>query len=273
MDIHCDCICNHDRETLFNNRNRDIIPKHEMEPEKGRGNMYSYHTRISYSESDEELKLTIPAMLNFFQDAAIFEAEDGSITMNYLKEKHLAWLLGSWQIVIERRPRLGEAVTVTTNPYEFKGFIGYRNFTLTTEKNEVLVKAASIWTLVDIQAMKPARTTPELLAGYDLSDKLDMEYAPRRIDVQGEGCEKEPFYIRRNQIDSNHHVNNAEYVNMAMEYLGDGKQVKQVRVEYKKPAYLHETVTPVVYEQEHKLQVKLNDRQQQTYAVVEFCYE
>ena len=70
--------------------------------------MYSFDTRISYSESDENLELTIPALLNFFQDAAIFEAEAGNITMDYLQERHLAWLLGSWQIVIERRPRLNE---------------------------------------------------------------------------------------------------------------------------------------------------------------------
>ena len=38
--------------------------------------MYSYNTRISFSESDEKLELKIPALLNFFQDAAIFEAED-----------------------------------------------------------------------------------------------------------------------------------------------------------------------------------------------------
>ena len=53
---------------------------------KGRFNMYSYNTRISFSESDEKLELKIPALLNFFQDAAIFEAEEGSINMEYGRE-------------------------------------------------------------------------------------------------------------------------------------------------------------------------------------------
>ena len=183
--------------------------------------MYSYNTRISFSESDEKLELKIPALLNFFQDAAIFEAEEGSINMEYLQERHLAWLLGSWQIVIERRPRLGERVIVSTTPYAFKGFIGYRNFTLTTESSEILAKAASIWTLVDIEKMRPARPSEEILAGYEIGPKLEMEYEPRRIDLAGEGTPREPFFIRQNQIDSNHHVNNEEYVNMAMEYLDE----------------------------------------------------
>ena len=235
--------------------------------------MYSYNTRISYSESDENLELTIPALLNFFQDAAIFEAEAGNITMGYLQERHLAWLLGSWQIVIERRPRLNEQVVVVTTPYAFKGFIGYRNFVLKTVEGEILAKAASIWTLVDIQKMKPARPSQEILEGYEISPKLDMEYAPRRIDLVGEGVAKEPFFIRKNQIDSNHHVNNAEYVNIAMEYLDVSAHVTQVRVEYKKPAYLHDTLIPVIYEQENKLQVQLTDEQHETVCIVEFSHE
>lgn len=235
--------------------------------------MYSFDTRISYSESDENLELTIPALLNFFQDAAIFEAEAGNITMDYLQERHLAWLLGSWQIVIERRPRLNEQVEVVTTPYEFKGFIGYRNFVLKTIEGEILAKAASIWTLVDIQKMKPARPSQEILDGYEISPKLDMEYASRRIDLVGEGVAKEPFFIRKNQIDSNHHVNNAEYVNIAMEYLDVSAHVTQVRVEYKKPAYLHDTLIPVIYEQENKLQVQLTDEQHETFCIVEFSHE
>lgn len=235
--------------------------------------MYSFDTRISYSESDENLELTIPALLNFFQDAAIFEAEAGNITMDYLQERHLAWLLGSWQIVIERRPRLNEQVEVVTTPYAFKGFIGYRNFVLKTMEGEILTKAASIWTLVDIQKMKPARPSQEILDGYEISPKLDMEYAPRRIDLVGEGVAKEPFFIRKNQIDSNHHVNNAEYVNIAMEYLDVSAHVTQVRVEYKKPAYLHDTLIPVIYEQENKLQVQLTDEQHETFCIVEFSHE
>ena len=235
--------------------------------------MYSYNTRISFSESDEKLELKIPALLNFFQDAAIFEAEEGSINMEYLQERHLAWLLGSWQIVIERRPRLGERVIVSTTPSAFKGSIGYRNFTLTTESGEILSKAASIWTLVDIEKMRPARPSEEILAGYEIGPKLEMEYDPRRIDLAGEGTPREPFFIRQNQIDSNHHVNNEEYVNMAMEYLDESWHVTQVRAEYKKPAYLHDTLIPVIYEQGNRMQIQLTNEQHETLCIVEFTHE
>ena len=54
--------------------------------------MYNYQIRVGYSTTDRTLKMTVPAILSCFQDAAIFEAENGSITMKYLKKHFLAWL-------------------------------------------------------------------------------------------------------------------------------------------------------------------------------------
>ena len=109
---------------------------------------------------------------------------------------------------------------------------------------------------------------------YRLCDNtLKMEYEPRRIDLTGEGTPREPFFIRQNQIDSNHHVNNEEYVNMAMEYLDESWHVTQVRAEYKKPAYLHDTLIPVIYEQGNRMQVQLTNEQHETLCIVEFTHE
>ena len=41
--------------------------------------------------------------------------------IDYLAEKHRAWLLSSWQIVVDRYPKLGERIVVSTWPYDFKG--------------------------------------------------------------------------------------------------------------------------------------------------------
>ena len=38
--------------------------------------------------------------------------------------------MSSWQIVIERRPVLGEPIRIATWPYEIKGIYGLRNFAM-----------------------------------------------------------------------------------------------------------------------------------------------
>ena len=105
-------------------------------------------------------------------------------------------------------------------------------------------------------------------------EKLDMEYAPRKIALIGDGEEKESLKIRRYQIDSNRHVNNVEYVKMAMEFLPykDDKcaRIKELRAEYKKAAHYGDVLTPVLHRFDDKLQVALNDEQAAPYAIVEF---
>ena len=237
--------------------------------------MYSYDIRVGYSSTAPDLKMTIPALLDCFQDAATFEAQEGTITMEYLGNRHLAWLLGSWQIVLLRRPKIGETIRITTMPYEFKSFLGYRNFTAKAQDGELLVKAASIWTLIDMEKLRPAKPTEEILSGYPLGERLDMEYAPRKILLLGEGKVEDKITIRRSQIDSNRHVNNVEYVKMAMEFLpfsddGAHKEIKLLRAEYKKAAHYGDILTPIVHQSEDKLQVALCNEGGEPDAIVEF---
>ncbi len=234
--------------------------------------MYTYEINAGYSIMDETLHMTIPAMLNCFQDAAIFEAENSKITVDYLYNRNIAWLLNSWQIVIDRRPRLNERIKIRTAPYDFKGFLGYRNFTITGEAGEVFVKASSIWTLIDTNRLCPSKPTQELIDGYELGKKLDMEYAPRKIALLGSGEEQGCFTVRKYQIDSNQHMNNVEYVKLAMETLPQQAVIKELRAEYKKAAHFGDQVKAIVIATDDKHQVVLNDTEDETFAIVEFRF-
>lgn len=232
--------------------------------------MYTYEINAGYSAMDASLCMTVPAILDCFQDAAIFEAENGKITVEYLYSRHIAWLLNSWQIVIDRRPALNERIKIATSPYDFKGFVGYRNFTMADANGDVIVKAASVWTLMDTEKGCPSRLTQELQDGYELDPKLDMEYAPRKIVLSGDGKVQEQFRIRRCQIDSNQHMNNVEYIKLAMETLPEDIEIRELRAEYKKAAHYGDEISLVVIKAEGKHQVVLKDSEGSIYAVVEF---
>ena len=161
------------------------------------------------------------------------------------KKKIVRGLLSSWQIQILRRPALGEEITVCTWPYEIKGIYGLRNFTLMDGTGEYLVKANSCWFLLDTEAGKPVRVTREDVDAYgDEEPKLSMDYAPRKIRLPEHMEEAGRLVIMKHQIDTNHHVNNAQYVDMAVEALpeeADGREITEIRAEYKKAAVLGDT--------------------------------
>ena len=89
--------------------------------------MYAFDSRIRYSETDSEGYLTLDALLNYFQDCSTFHSEDVGLGIGYMKEIGQVWVLSSWQIVVNRYPKLGEKVKIVTLPYELKVFLGYRN--------------------------------------------------------------------------------------------------------------------------------------------------
>ena len=112
--------------------------------------MYAFDSRIRYSETDSEGYLTLDALLNYFQDCSTFHSEDVGLGIGYMKEIGQVWVLSSWQIVVNRYPKLGEKVKIVTLPYELKVFLGYRNFAMLDEQGEYLAKANSLWSLLDV---------------------------------------------------------------------------------------------------------------------------
>ena len=92
--------------------------------------MYQFESRIRYSEVDSQGKATLNAILDYFQDCSFFQSEDLGVGGTYLAQNQAAWVLSSWQIEVVRYPAYGEQVVISTWPYDFKSFLGYRNFTL-----------------------------------------------------------------------------------------------------------------------------------------------
>lgn len=232
--------------------------------------MYFFDGRIRYSEVDSEGRLTLASLLNYFQDCSTFHSEDLGLGVEYLAERHLVWVLSSWQIVVERYPRMGELVKIGTAPYEFKGFLGCRNFVMAAEDGAYLAKANSLWCLLNTDTGKPTVPPEEMIEGYVTSPKLDMEYAPRKIAIPENGDDGEIITVKKHHLDTNHHVNNGQYVNMAMEFLPEDFAIRQLRAEYKKQALLDDALYPHVSRETKRQVIALNDAQGSPYAVLEF---
>ncbi len=232
--------------------------------------MYSFESRVRYSEVDVNQELTMTGIINYLQDCSTFQSEDLKLGIDYLKKCHRAWWLSSWQIVIERYPRLGEEIVISTWPYDFKGIYGYRNFTIQDKQGNYLVKANSIWFFFDTEAGRPVRAGAGDIRGYGTGEekRLDMEYADRKIPVPSEYHTGEEIHVMRHHIDTNHHVNNAQYVDMAREALPEDVRIKELRVEYKNAAVLGDVLIPRVSQEGNNWTVVLEGTEGQISAVV-----
>ena len=99
--------------------------------------MYTFHSRVRYSETAEDGRLSLHSAVNYFQDCSTFQSEELGVGVKALQEAHHAWLMNSWQVVLANRPALGEEIAVSTWAYGFKGCYGYRNFLIQDQRNDV----------------------------------------------------------------------------------------------------------------------------------------
>lgn len=233
--------------------------------------MYTFDSRIRYSETDSEGNLTLSALLNYFQDCTTFHSEDIGLGLDYMAETKMAWVLNSWQIVVDRYPKVGERVTIGTIPYEFKSFMGFRNFVLLAQDGSYLAKANTLWSLLNLETGKPCLPTKEMLEGYVLEEKIPMEYAGRKIAIPEGGELHEPIQVKEHHLDTNHHVNNGQYVAIAKEFLPKDFVIAQMRAEYKKQAFLGDILYPYVACQGDVYTVSLKDGEGKPFSTVEFC--
>lgn len=238
--------------------------------------MYTFDTRIRYSEVDSNARLTIEALIDYFQDCTIFQTQGGPASISYLKENKLAWVLSSWQIDVNRYPKLCEEVIIGTIPYELRGAVGLRNFFMDTADGERLAVANSVWTLVDLDKELPCRITDEIKGAYELGEKLDMEYGSRKVAIPKEGTRTEcnPIEVTKQHLDTNKHVNNGQYVRMALDCLDkEDFEISGLRAEYKKQARLGDVLYPVVIKSKKEdndvYTVSLNNSEGDSVCVVE----
>lgn len=232
--------------------------------------MYQFESRVRFSETDKERKLTMEAIVDYFQDCSTFQTEDLGVGFSYLLPRNLTWVLSYWHIVVEEYPDLGENIKIGTLPYEFRGVLGKRNFFMEKEDGKRIVKADSLWTLLDMKKMFPAKIPEEVWQSYPKEEKIEMEYLPRKITITGKEESGEAVMIQKHHLDCNDHVNNGQYIKIAFVYLPEDFKIAQMRAEYKKQAHLGDMVYPYIYTEEKKITVSLCNEEKQPYVVVEF---
>lgn len=232
--------------------------------------MYTWDSRVRFSEIGEDKRLTLDGILNYFQDSSTFHSEDIGNGMEVVESLHRVWVLSSWQIVVNEYPKIGERIKLGTWPYDFNRFLGGRNFIMYGDNGRVLAYANSLWTYLNSENGRPARVDDRILELYTLEPKYEMDYADRKITLPEEMTAQNAFPVEVYHLDTNHHVNNGQYVKMAGAYLPKEFEIAQMRAEYKKSALLGDMIYPKVAVEEDKVVVSLDDEAGNAFTVVEF---
>ena len=238
--------------------------------------MYEFSSRVRYSEIGPDMEMNPIDLVARMQDCCVFHSMSiGRGPKVWLSEKK-SWMITAWHVRIFRLPRLGERITTRTWAYRFTRCTGERNFTVRDENGGLCADANSRWVYFDLEAKVPTLVPPEESEAFGTEKGLDFSDASKRIALPKEGLvPKEPFPVSARDIDTNHHVNNLRYIEMAKAYVPEDtdSRLKELRVEYLRQCRLGDVLTPRIAAEDNAYYISLDNCAGEPCAIVEFMVQ
>lgn len=102
-----------------------------------------------------------------------------------------------------------------------------------TPEKEVLAYADSQWFYFDSASGRPARIDPEEKEVYPTEPPYNMEHVSRKVICPDNLELKQVIDVCPNYLDTNNHVNNGQYVRLAVNALPIDYEVKELRAEFR----------------------------------------
>ena len=233
--------------------------------------MYSFTSRVRYSECDGSLTLTVPAAMNYLQDCSMFHCEHIGHGFDYCAEQGFAWFVVAWQIRFNRLPVYGEDIRMRTWCGEMGSALAKRNYTIEDIDGNHLVEAESLCVLVNTTTGKPIRIPQSENAFVTNEDALDLPPTKRKLRIEGNLGHLYDLPVTEHLIDSNGHVNNVQYVSVADEAVRMREQdfeLGTLLVQYKVAAHIGDTMRISLCEETNGYAVDLGNTEGGSFAIV-----
>ncbi len=196
-------------------------------------------------EGDQNNNLRLVTLMNILQDAATTDAERRGFGMDFCIKNNMTWVGNDYVIEINRLPKVGEEITIKTWPSLAGKFAARRDFAIYDENGELIIKSASRWLLINLDKKRPL-SIPDTLQGYTAIDEQILETDFAKIAEPVDNLEYYQYKVRYDDIDINHHINNAVYVLWAGEAVNNvwHKTHTPVRIEinFKKEGFIGEEI-------------------------------
>lgn len=238
--------------------------------------MHEYESRIGFSLCGADGCLSVTGLIDMFQDCSTFQSEDVGMGVERLRDEGLVWVINYWELNIIRKPRLCERVVVGTYPYEINSFFAYRNFYMKDLQGEYIAKANTMWILLGRDKQLPVRIPGYVRDAYSMEERLDMTYSDRKILIPEKAADvTKRVIIGQEHLDSNGHVNNGQYIKLALaavNEIADTSQFSRLRVDYRKQAYEGDIVDVSVFRCDNSFVAALAGDDGEIYSALEIIY-
>jgi len=180
---------------------------------------------VRFGAIDKSDRLTLDAVFQFFQEAAICHAENLGVGREDMARTGQVWILSRMSVLVDRRPKYCETVTVRSWPRGGEKLFAMRNYDIRDKDDIPVVAARSAWLIVDMEKRRPLRP-------QSVMDNLPQNEGMDTIPQEAGGTaalsecgdlkkisERKALYT---DVDYNGHVNNVSYIKWIEDTIDTG---------------------------------------------------
>ncbi|MBS9335207.1 thioesterase [Fructobacillus sp. M1-13] len=182
--------------------------------------IYSITQPIEYYQVDLTRKLSLAMMLNLAILCSRKQGEHLQVGYAETDKRGLGWVILQYDVVIKRRPELGETITIETKAGEWGAYFAKRGFLFKDESGEVIIDMDSLWALIDLEDRRMVKLPLDLVEPYGGEQKKRLDKMVRIPKIKDETPDFDrPYQVRFLDIDGNRHVNNSKYLEWMVDVL------------------------------------------------------
>ena len=232
-------------------------------------NIYSNKFTVSFSDITENNEISNKGILRLMQEVAGQHSDSVGYGLNDIPKTGLAWIILNWKLKVFSRPKWNTPLTVNTWSRCKSTLFCYRDLEIYDENNNLVAIATSKWILYNVNKKCICRTPDNITEKFPDGNKsvfgeekfIEKLKEPESIKFVYD------YKIQRRDIDTNHHVNNLNYLDYAMESLPENissnVNFSNVEIMYKHEAKIGDVIS-VFYSysenNEHIITIKDEER-------------
>lgn len=169
----------------------------------------SYH-------SDQNGKLTLPALFHFLQECAWDNARLNNFGYEFLKTENAFWVLSRVLVQMDKYPQWKDEIEIKTWPKGADGFFALRDFEIYCN-GDLVGRATTSWLILDSESRRPRKLENFNFIHENFLKEEAIDRKLEKIVFSGELTELEKRKVYHSDLDVNKHVNNSTYVRWIMD--------------------------------------------------------
>ena len=205
--------------------------------------VYEKRLRLRSSDVNMHRRLRTSVLFGLLQEAAIAHTEHLGMGREKTLDRGILWVVTLQTAEIRRMPSYDEEVVLRSWPGRTMHVLFPRYCAVDTAAGEPLVRACSLWSLVDAETRK--LVFPErhgfAIEGIVTGDEIPIPSPPRTLP-----CDRErEFTVPFSYVDMNGHMNNTRYFDLAEDCIpaaSEGRELRSVRTEFSREIRCGETI-------------------------------